>query len=180
MAIPKFTALPPPYGPGEGIMRVCVSHLKVVAVICWLMPIMYRIVVISRPNSEVSVPVKLFSGIPFRSIVFGQVNVSTRPVLQLMDTTPFSGVNSAISTGIPFDLAYSPLLSAQSFRLLAGDFTTFHATANPANLFFLTVCISSLCPGKAYREKHRSNHYRNNYQCFCSHGTTSFSAVLFI
>jgi hypothetical protein len=97
-----------------------------------------------------------------------------------MDTTLFSGLYSAISTRIPFDLPYSPLLSAQSFKLPAGDFTTFHATANPAKLFFLTVCISSLCPAKVYREKHCSNHYRNNNQCFCSHGTTSFSAVLLI
>jgi hypothetical protein len=86
---------------------------------------------------------------PFRPIVFGQVNVFARPVLQLMNPLPFSGLNSAMGTSSLYFMPYPPLLSAQSLKLPAGDFTTFHSTANPAKLFFLTLGIPSPCPGKA-------------------------------
>jgi hypothetical protein len=66
-----------------------------------------------------------------------------------MNMAPFSGVDSAISTSIPYALAYSPLISAQSFELFTRDLSTFYTAPDPLKLLSLTVCTSSPCPGKA-------------------------------
>jgi hypothetical protein len=51
---------------------------------------------------------------PFRPIVFSQVNVFARPVLQFMYSVLFPGVESAIGTGFSHGPLYPPLLSDQA------------------------------------------------------------------